>query len=178
VDGVEEGGASGAGGVGVEFGEAVAVFVEALETVDDRRGRGGEVAGEAEVVAEAEGEGRVLWTEDFVEEGFDVLDVALEEFALRVGDVDEEADFEGEFGFAGEGSDLLGDSVFGDVEVIFGEAGDGFAVCVVDAEGEGDEVDFGMEGGVLRGCGGREEGDESEEGDLDLAHGGLVVKLL
>jgi hypothetical protein len=109
------------------------------------------MAGAEEVVAEADGECLVGGFEDLVEEGFDVLLVLFDELLLTAAGVDDEADAEGELVVMGKEAYLLRDAVFDDGEVILGEAGDGEALGVVDAESGVDEVGFYMNvGDALR----------------------------
>jgi hypothetical protein len=97
-DGVVEGGATFAFVVGSEFRKVAVTFIEALESVKDRGGGCGEVVGEAQVVAEADGEDLVAGVKDGVEEFLDVFAVALEEVALAVAGVDEQAECERQVG--------------------------------------------------------------------------------
>ncbi len=122
------------------------------------------------MVAEADREDLVLGAEDLLQEELNILGVALEEFVLRVGAVDEQADAEREFGFAGEGDDLLRNSVFEYLEGVLIEAGDELAGGVVDAEGEGDEMDLGVEDGLLRFAGGCEK-EQRKQSDSEVAKG-------
>src|SRR5271170_6133801 len=101
-----EGGAEFAFFFGTDLGEVHVAFVEAADAIHDGgRGRAG-VADEAEVVAEAEGEGLVVGFEDLVEKGFDVLLVFLHEFFLASAFVDDEADAERELLVVSKETDL------------------------------------------------------------------------
>lgn len=123
------------------------------------------------MIAETDREDLVLRAEDLLQEEFDVLGVPLKEFALRVGDVDEQADAERQFGFAGEGDDLLRDAVFEDPKGILVEPRDELAGGVVDAEGERYKVDFGMEDGLLGSPAGSREDERWKQGDSKSAEG-------
>ena len=80
---------------------------------------------------------------------FNIFGVALEEFALRIRAVDEQPDAQRQFGFAGEGDDLLRDAVFEYPEGFLIEPGDELAGGVVNAEGERHQVDLGVEDCLL-----------------------------
>ena len=100
------------------------------------------VADEAEVVAEANGEGLIVGFKNLVQEGLDVFLMLLDELLLASTFVDDEADAEGKLGVVGEEADFLWNAVFDNGEVVLSEAGYDAAVCVVNAESGIDEVGF------------------------------------
>jgi hypothetical protein len=65
---------------------------------------------------------------------------------LTAAGVDDEAESERNIEAASEVGDFLGDGVFDDVEVVFGEVIDERAVSVADGEGDGDEIDVDADG--------------------------------
>src|SRR5580700_21769 len=101
------------------------------------------------MVAETDGKDLVLGAENLLQKEFHVLGVALEEFALRIGDVDQQPDAEWQLGLAGQGDDLLRNAVFEYLEGVLVEARDEFAKGVVNAECQRHKMYFGMEDGLL-----------------------------
>lgn len=172
VDGVVEGGTEdalfgvgGGGGGGAQLGKLAVAFVEVVDAGGEGCGGVDEVADEAQVVAEADGEGLILRLQDLLEKGFDVLLVLLDEFGLAAADVDDEAYADGEPGGGGEEADLLPDAVLNDFEVFKGEVLDDAALRIMDADGGVDEVGFDFECGGLRVQGRDVEDGEGESGD-------------
>jgi len=175
VDGVVEGGTEdalfgvgGGGGGGAQLGKLAVAFVEVVDAGGEGCGGVGEVADEAQVVAEADGEGLILRLQDLLEKGFDVLLVLLDEFGMAAADVDDEAYADGEPGGGGEEADLQPDAVLNDFEVFKGEVLDDAALRIMDADGGVDEVGFDFECGDLRVQGWDAEDDEGESYDEAL----------
>src|ERR1039457_4931907 len=145
IDGViEDRAARAAGGGNGARAEAAdaGTHAQIVHGVGEQAGGAGVVLQQLGLFAEADEESFVLLLQDLGEElgGGAALD--LDQVALAARNVDQEADGEGEIGFAREILDGLRLAVFEDGEILFGEVGDECALFVADGGQDADDIDI------------------------------------
>jgi hypothetical protein len=98
-----------------------AIVLIVIQAIQNLGARLGEVAHQAQMVAEAQHEGTVLWPKDILKEHFQVVLVLLGEMILAAASIHDQSQGERHIGASREESNLLSNRVFKNLEIVLGQ---------------------------------------------------------
>jgi hypothetical protein len=101
------------------------------------------------VIPKTDQESLVPWTKNSSKKFFNVAAVSVNEFSLAIAGVHYEPDSDRKVAAAGKEADLLGNTVFQDLDVFLIQVANQFAGAVSDGESEGDKINVGAKGRIL-----------------------------
>jgi hypothetical protein len=101
------------------------------------------------MIPETDQECLIPWTQNGIQEFFNVAAVPVNELSLAIAGVHYQSYRDRKVAAAGKEADLLRNTVFQDLDIVLIQVANQFAGTVADGEGEGDKINVGAKGRSL-----------------------------